>query len=66
VYTGFWWGNLRVGDHLQVSGYDGEIILGWIFRKWEFGGMDWIDPSQDRDTVAGTCECGNKPSGSIK
>jgi hypothetical protein len=19
------------------------IILGWIFRKWDVGGMDWID-----------------------
>ena len=26
------------------------------------GGMDWIDLAQ----VAGTCECRNEPSGSIK
>jgi hypothetical protein len=26
--------------------------------------MDWIELAQDRD-VAGTCECGNEPSGSI-
>jgi transposase len=26
---------------------DGEIILKWIFRKWE-GGMDWIDLAHDR------------------
>jgi hypothetical protein len=45
-------------------------------RRWEdnirmdlkevgCGGMDWIGLAQDRQ-VAGTCECGNKPSGSIK
>jgi hypothetical protein len=27
--------------------------------------MDWIELAQDRQ-VAGTCECGNEPSGSIK
>jgi hypothetical protein len=30
------------------------------------GGMDWIKLSQDRREVAGTRECGNEPSGSIK
>jgi hypothetical protein len=29
------------------------------------GGMDWIELAQDRHML-GTCECGNKPSGSIK
>jgi hypothetical protein len=29
------------------------------------GGMVWIELAQDRQ-VAGTCECGNEPSGSIK
>ena len=29
------------------------------------GGMDWIELAQDRQ-VAGTCECGNEPSGSTK
>jgi hypothetical protein len=27
--------------------------------------MDWIGLAQDRQ-VAGTCKCGNEPSGSIK
>jgi len=27
-------------------GIDGRIILRWIFRKWGFGFMDWIE---DRD-----------------
>jgi hypothetical protein len=25
------------------------IILKWIFKKWDGGGMDWIDMAQDRD-----------------
>jgi len=28
--------------------------------------MDWIELAQDRVQVAGTYECGNEPSGSIK
>jgi hypothetical protein len=27
LYTGFWWGNLREGDHLEDRGRDGRIIL---------------------------------------
>ena len=49
VYTGFWWGNLRERDHLDDSGVDGRIILRWIFRKWDVGGMDWIELAQDTD-----------------
>ena len=32
------------------------------------GGMDWIDVRvcKDRDKLAGCCECGNEPLGSIK
>jgi hypothetical protein len=26
-----------------------RIILTWIFKKVGFGGMDWIDLSQDRN-----------------
>jgi hypothetical protein len=42
VHTGFWWGDLREGDHLGDPGIDMRIILEWIFRK-EDGDMDWIE-----------------------
>jgi len=28
---------------------DGRIILRWIFRKWDVGGMDWTQLAQDRN-----------------
>jgi len=34
---------------LEDSGVDGRIILRWIFRKWDVGGMDWIELVQDRE-----------------
>jgi hypothetical protein len=30
------------------------------------GVMDWIDNGSGQGQVAGSCECGNEPSGSIK
>jgi len=45
---------------------DGRIILRWIFRKWHVGSMDWINLAQDKEQLAGNCECGNEPSVSIK
>jgi hypothetical protein len=39
AYTGFWWGNLRVRDHLGDPGLDGRIILRWIFRKRDMGAL---------------------------
>jgi hypothetical protein len=41
VHTGFWWEDLREGDHLGDPGVDGRIILKWIFKKWDEGhGLD--------------------------
>jgi hypothetical protein len=48
VHTGFWWRDLREGDHLGDPGVDGTIILKWIFKKWD-GRMDWIELAQHRD-----------------
>jgi len=47
--TGLGWGELREGGYLEDPSIDGKIILRSIFRKWERGGMDWIDLAQDRD-----------------
>jgi len=43
--AGFWWGNLRLRDHLGDPGLDGRIILRWILRKWHMGvwtGSSWL------------------------
>jgi hypothetical protein len=61
VYTGFWWGNLRERDHLGDPDVDGRIILG--SGVWGYG-LDWSGSGKRQ--VAGNCECGNEPSGSIK
>ena len=62
AYTGFWWGNLRERDHSVVPSVEGRIILSWIFtKKDEVYGLDRTGSGQGQ--VAGTCECGNKPSG---
>jgi hypothetical protein len=49
VCIGFWWGNLRERDHWGDPSVGGRIILGWIFRTWDVGVMDWIGLAQDRD-----------------
>ena len=46
--TGFRWGDLSEGDHLQDLGINGRIILKRISKNWD-GGMNWIDLTQDRD-----------------
>jgi hypothetical protein len=33
VHTGFWWGDLREGDHLEDPDAVGRTILKWIFKK---------------------------------
>jgi hypothetical protein len=31
-------------------GVDGKVLLKWIFKKWEWEGMDWIDLAEDRES----------------
>jgi hypothetical protein len=64
VRTGFWWGNLQERGHLEDPNADERIILKWIFKKFD-GGVDRVDVLRIKQ-VAGSCERGNEPSGSIK
>ena len=60
----------------MVGKLDGKRPLGRPRRRWvdnikmdlqqvECGHVDWNELAQDRQ-VAGACECGNEPSGSVK
>jgi hypothetical protein len=54
--TGYWWGNLRERDHWGDPVVDGWIVLIWIFQEVGGGGMDWIEPTQDRECINETAE----------
>jgi hypothetical protein len=62
---GFWWGNMREGDHLEDPSVDVRIILIWIFKKWNVGTWTGHICGSGQGQVVGTCECGNKPLSSI-
>jgi hypothetical protein len=65
VHTGLWWVKLKERVHLQDLGVDGMIILKWISKRWD--GEAWTGVfCSGYGQVAGTCECGNEPSGSIE
>jgi len=36
-------------SHLEELDADGSIILPWVFKKFDGGGINWIDLTQDRD-----------------
>jgi hypothetical protein len=44
VHTGFWWGDVREGDHLGDPGVDGRTILKWISKTWDgaWTGLSWL------------------------
>ena len=60
---------MRERGHLGDPGVDGRKILRCIFRKWDVGVwtiMSQLDAGSGYGQVAGTCDFGNEPSGSIK
>jgi hypothetical protein len=48
VHTGFWWGDLREGDHLGDPGVDGKDNIKMDLQEVGWG-MDRIKLAQDRD-----------------
>jgi hypothetical protein len=69
-------GEVRGAYNILVGRPEGRRPLGRPRRRWKdnikmnlreigFGDVDWIYLAQDRD-MAGSCEHGNEPSGSIK
>jgi len=42
-------GDMRESDYSQDPGVDGRILLRLVFRKWDVGGMEWIDLARYRD-----------------
>jgi hypothetical protein len=41
--------DLREREHLVSSSVEWKIILRWKFQEVVYGGMNWIEPAQDRD-----------------
>ena len=41
------------------------MMAAWLAETCS-SSLYWIDVAEDRGRVAGTCECGNEPSGSLK
>jgi len=73
------WGEWRRVCRVIVGKPEGKRPFGRPRRKWDdkiniyiylqevgCAGTDWVKLPHYRDKLAGTCECGNEPSGSIK
>ena len=61
--SGVYRGNPRERDHLVDPGVDGRILRWCSGSVMRGHGVDWYGSGHRQ--VAGTCECGNEPSGSI-
>jgi hypothetical protein len=50
MHTKFWSGNLKVGDHLEVTGVDEMNILEWILERngMEIFGLDVCGSGWDK------------------
>jgi hypothetical protein len=65
AYRVIWWENLREINYFQGQSLDGGILLKWVFKTRVRSHV--LDQSgSGYEHVAGCCECGNEPSGSIK
>jgi len=49
----FWCCDLRESYHFKDTGIDESIIFKFIFKKWNWEGMDWIDLVQNSDKFWG-------------
>jgi hypothetical protein len=58
--------NYAVHQIMFIGEHYWEDIIKMNLQELGFGGIDWMELAQDRDKEAGTYECGNEPSGSIK
>jgi hypothetical protein len=56
--------DLRETDHFEDLGIDGRIKLKYFFKS-ELGRHGLICSDSGQGKVAGACEWGNEPSGSI-
>jgi len=40
--SGFSWGNLKEGDHLEILDIDGRVVLIWILKLIGWYGKKWV------------------------
>jgi hypothetical protein len=49
MHIEFLWESQKKINHLEDLDLGGRILLKWILRETEWGGMDWIDLAQARE-----------------
>jgi len=63
MHTGFWWANVRERTHLEDVGVD-ERSDG--YSRHRMGGRALVLSGSGEGKVAGSCDHGDEPSGSIE